>query len=141
MKSPFTVSIVIALAALISSDAVPRAAFAAPAAEDVQVINVAAKKYEFDPATIHVKQGTKVQLKITSTDHAHGMKIQDFPEGDKTMKAGLVFSSGNDCAKAAEGQTTTVEFVAQTSGTYPFRCCVHCGWHHRAMKGEVVVDP
>lgn len=141
MKSPFTVSVVIAMAVCFSSDALPRAASATPAAEGVQVINVTAKKYEFDPATIHVKQGTKVQLKITATDHAHGMKIQEFPEGEKTMKAGLAFSSGNDCAKAEEGQTTTVEFVAQTPGTYPFRCCVHCGWHHRAMKGELVVDP
>lgn len=111
------------------------------AADDVQVINMTAKKYEFDPAAIHVKQGTKVQLKITATDHAHGMKIQEFPEGDKTMKAGLVFSSGNGCSKIEKGQTATVEFVAQAAGTYPFRCCVDCGWHHRAMKGEVVVDP
>jgi len=140
MKSPFTVSVVIALAVCISSDALPRTASAAPAAEGVQVINLTAKKYEFDPATIHVKQGTKVQLKITAADHAHGMKIQEFPEGDSKMKAGLVFTSGNDCAKAEEGQTTTVEFVAQTPGTYPFRCCVHCGWHHGAMKGAVVVD-
>lgn len=141
MKSPFTVSIVIAMAICISSDALPRAASAAPADEGVQVINVTAKKYEFDPGTIHVKQGTKVQLEITATDHAHGMKIQNFPEGDKTMKAGLVFSAGNDCAKIEKGQTATVEFVAQTPGTYPFRCCVDCGWHHRSMKGAVVVDP
>lgn len=139
MKSPFTVSIVIAIAACFSTDALPRAA--SPAPEGVQTISVTAKKYEFDPPTIHVKQGTKVQLKITATDHAHGMKIQEYPEGDKNMKAGLVFSSGNDCTKVEEGKTETLEFTAQTPGTYPFRCCVHCGWHHRSMKGEVIVDP
>ena len=89
-----------------------------------------------------MKQGTRVQLKITAKDHAHGFKITEFPEGaGKDTKPGLVFSSPQDCTKIEEGQTATIEFVAQTPGTYPFRCCVHCGWHHRGMKGEVIVEP
>jgi len=39
------------------------------APESAQVIDVTAKKYEFSPSPIRVKQGTKVQLKITATDH------------------------------------------------------------------------
>ena len=107
-------------------------------AGETQVINVTAKRYEFEPATIRVKQGTRVQLKITSTDHAHGFKVN---ESDAQGKPGLVFSAAQDCTKIEEGKTDTVEFVALTPGTYPFRCCVHCGWHHRAMKGEIVVEP
>jgi hypothetical protein len=34
----------------------------------VQVIEVTAKKYEFNPSPIRVKQVTKVQLKIRATD-------------------------------------------------------------------------
>jgi len=113
----------------------------APPAEGVQVINVTAKKYEFDPPTIRVKQGTKVQLKISATDHAHGFKLSDVPDSSgPSDKPGLVLTSP-DCTKIEQGQSATVEFTAQTPGTYPFRCCVHCGWHHRAMKGEVVVEP
>jgi cytochrome c oxidase subunit 2 len=115
--------------------------FANPASSapgDVQVVNVMAKKYEYSPGTIRVKQGTRVQLKITASDHAHGFKISDVAQDGKP---GLVFSSPQDCTKIEEGKTETVEFVAQAPGTYPFRCCVHCGWHHRAMKGEVVVEP
>ena len=33
-----------------------------PASEGVQVIEVTAKKYEFNPSPVRVKQGTKVQL-------------------------------------------------------------------------------
>lgn len=36
-----------------------------PASEGVQVIEVTAKKYEFDPFPIRAKQGTKVQLNKT----------------------------------------------------------------------------
>jgi len=108
----------------------------------VQVIEVTAKKYEFDSSPIRVKQGAKVQLKITAKDHAHGFTISELADGAAVgSKPGLVFSSPQDCTKIEEGQTATIEFVAQTPGTYSFRCCVHCGWHHRAMKGELIVEP
>ena len=108
----------------------------------VQVIEVTAKKYEFDSSPIRVKQGAKVQLKITAKDHAQGFTISELADGAAVgSKPGLVFSSPQDCTKIEEGQTATIEFVAQTPGTYSFRCCVHCGWHHRAMKGELIVEP
>src|SRR5215471_7814517 len=112
------------------------------APDSVQVIDVTAKKYEFSPSPIRIKQGTKVQLKITATDHAHGFRISPFASGAETKASpGLVFSSAQGCVKIEEGQTETVEFVAQAPGTYPFSCCVHCGWKHRSMKGDLVVEP
>lgn len=126
---------------LASTNAKPSNSSPAPA-DGVQVIAVTAKKYEFDPSPIRVKQGARVQLKITAKDHAHGFKIREFPDNaDNNAKPGLVFSAPHDCTKIEEGQTETVEFVAQTPGTYSFRCCVHCGWHHRGMKGELIVEP
>ena len=119
----------------------------APATTDqgaagAQVIEVTAKKYVFEPNPIHVKQGTRVQLKITATDHAHGFQIELVPEGaDKNATPGLQFSSDKKCYKIEKHQTETVEFVAQTAGTYHFKCCVDCGFHHRSMKGELIVDP
>lgn len=109
---------------------------------NVQIIEVSAKKYEFNPSPIRVKQGSKIQLKITASDHAHGFRISSYPEGTEgARKAGLVFSSAEDCVKIEKGQTATVEFVAQAPGTYPFKCCVHCGWHHRSMTGKLIVEP
>ena len=111
-------------------------------AAGIQVIEVTAKKYAFEPNPIHVKQGTKVQLKITATDHAHGFQIELVPEGsDKNASPGLQFSSDKKCYKIEKHQTETVEFLAQTAGTYRFKCCVDCGFHHRSMKGELIVDP
>ncbi len=107
-----------------------------------QVIEVTAKKYEFSPSPIHVKRGTKVQLKITASDHVHGFRIVTTPEGgDANGKPGLVLASGEGCQRIEKGQTVTVELVAQTPGTYPFKCCVHCGWSHRSMHGELIVEP
>lgn len=143
MRSLLPVSLLMAATLSLTSGTAARSATPSPdTSERVQVIDVTAKKYEFDPSPIRVKQGARVQLKIRATDHAHGFKIKDIAEGtDSKGKAGLVFSSPQDCQKIEEGQTATIEFVAQTPGTYPFRCCVRCGWHHRAMKGELIVEP
>lgn len=114
---------------------------AVPLPENVQAIEVTAKKYEFSPSPIRVKQGTRVQLKITATDHAHGFRITPFASSEGKGSQGLVFSAFPGCVKIEEGHTEIVEFVAQTPGTYAFSCCVHCGWRHRSMKGELIVEP
>jgi cytochrome c oxidase subunit 2 len=109
--------------------------------QNTQVIEVTAKKYEYSPAPIHVKRGMKVQLKITATDHDHGFKIAALPDGAaQNGTPGLVFALTQDCWQLKKGETTTIEFLAQTPGTYTFRCCHTCGVGHRGMKGELVVD-
>lgn len=108
---------------------------------NTQVIDVTAKKYSFTPSPIHVKKGTKVQLRITATDHTHGFKINLYPDGASTKGApGLEFTAPQDCWKISKGQTVTIEFVAKAPGHYPFKCCKFCGFGHMGMKGELVVD-
>ena len=108
----------------------------------VQVIEVTARKYEYSPAPIHVKSGTEIQLKITATDHDHGFSITTVPDGaDSNASAGLVFTSAQECWQLKKGETTTIEFLAQTPGTYSFKCCHTCGFGHRGMKSLLVVDP
>src|SRR5215469_10469316 len=110
-------------------------------AQQTQVVELKAKKYEFDPSPVHVKAGTKVQLKITALDHDHGFKIAAYPDGaESNGTPGLVFTSAQDCLLLKKGETTTVEFITQTHGTYPFRCCHKCGLGHSGMKGELIVE-
>jgi cytochrome c oxidase subunit 2 len=109
--------------------------------QGAQVIEVAAKKYEYSASPIHVKSGSKVQLKITASDHDHGFKIAAVPDGAATNgTAGLIFTSSQDCWQLKKGETTTIDFLAQTPGSYTFRCCHTCGLGHKGMKGQIVVD-
>jgi heme/copper-type cytochrome/quinol oxidase subunit 2 len=109
--------------------------------QDVQVIEITAKKYEYSASPIHVKVGTKVQLKINAIDHDHGFKIETVPDGaSSTGTAGLIFTSAQDCWQLRKGETTVIEFLANTPGTYMFRCCHTCGLGHRGMKGEIIVE-
>ena len=129
-----------------SAPSAKAAAAASPAApspkpDDVQVIEVTAKKYEFNPSPIRVKVGARVQLKVTATDHVHGVKLSEIADGADKGKPGLVFSSPQECLRIEKGQTQTLEFTAQAAGTYSIRCCVHCGLDHRSMKGQLVVEP
>ena len=119
----------------------PKASTVVAQDQNAQVIELVAKKYEFSPAPIHVKAGSMVRLKIIAVDHDHGFKIAASGDGDKPHgKDGLIFASPQDCWQLKKGETTTIEFLAQTSGTYTFRCCHTCGLGHRGMKAQIVVD-
>ena len=109
--------------------------------QDVKVIEITAKKYEYSTSPVHVKAGTKVQLKITAIDHDHGFKIGNVPDGASSNdKPGLVFASDQECWQLKNGETTMIEFVAQTPGTYSFKCCHTCGLGHKGMKGQIIVE-
>jgi cytochrome c oxidase subunit II len=97
----------------------------APATAGGDTIQVTAKKYEFDPAVITVKQGQHVKLVITATDRDHGFKLAAY-NIDQRLK---------------EGVATPVEFTADKAGTFPFECSVVCGLGHHRMKGKLVVEP
>jgi cytochrome c oxidase subunit 2 len=110
--------------------------------EDVQVVEITAKKYEYSTSPVHVKVGTKVQLKITATDHDHGFKIGTAPDGASSGdKSGLIFTSEQECWELKKGETTTIEFLPKTPGTYTFKCCHTCGLGHKGMKGQIIVEP
>lgn len=109
--------------------------------QNAQVIELVAKKYEYSNSPVHVKSGTKVQLKITASDHDHGFKIAAVPDGaQRNGPDGLVFSSAQECWQLKKGETTTIEFLAQTPGTYTFKCCHTCGLGHKGMKGQIIVE-
>ena len=111
--------------------------------QEVQVIEMSAKKYEYSRSPIRVKRGSKVQLRITALDRTHGIKINLSPDGsDQKNDSGLIFSSNNDdCFRLEKGIPTVVEFVARRPGTYSFHCCNRCGIGHGGMKGQIVVEP
>lgn len=109
--------------------------------QSVRVIEVSAKKYEFTPNEIHVKKGTKVQLKVHSVDEPHGIKLSVHPKGSKDKPSpGLLFSDPAGNGKVEKDEDQVLEFVAERVGTYEFECAKFCGFGHRRMKGKLVVE-
>ncbi len=91
--------------------------------ENVTEIAMLAKKWEFAPKTITLKKGRKVRLSISSADVDHSFTLPAF----------------NIDARLTAGESTVVEFMPDTVGTFPFTCAVYCGAGHGDMRGEVTV--
>ncbi len=142
LRTAMHVSFLCLLAGLVGAAGFSRPEGTSQAEQNVQVIEMTAKKYEYSQTPIRVKKGAKVQLKITALDKTHGFKISEFPDGaDAKGTPGLAFTSPQDCWTLEKGTATVIEFVAQTPGTYSFKCCKFCGFGHGRMKGQLIVEP
>ena len=90
----------------------------------VHEIHVTLRKYEFSPSSLHVKKGERVRLVLTTVDHDHGFKLDEFDINQKVAK----------------GTTATVELTVDKAGIFQFHCSNVCGLGHRSMKGTLVVE-
>jgi cytochrome c oxidase subunit 2 len=113
-------AVVLAVGLLLRAQETPK-----PPETPVHEIKISAKKYEYSPSEIRVKQGEHVRLLITATDRKHGFEIKDL--GIKT-----------DLLK---GKETVVEFTAEKAGTYQIKCSSFCGLGHGGMRAKLVVEP
>ena len=91
---------------------------------DLKVFTVEAKNYSFIPATITVKKGDKVKITLTGAEGLHDFKIDEFNVATKRITG---------------GQTDSVEFTADKTGTFEYYCSVG---NHRAMGmvGKITVE-
>ena len=88
-------------------------------------IPIQAESFAFNPGVIHVNRGDRVMIELTSLDVVHGIHLDTY---------GLSVMSD-------PGQTVTMSFTADKSGTFRFRCSVTCGALHPFMIGKLKVGP
>lgn len=86
-------------------------------------VEVKAKRYAFEPAEITVKKGESVELRLTSADVAHGLRIRE-------LKIDV---------RANKGRTATTTFTPDTPGTFVGHCSVFCGSGHGQMTFTIHV--
>lgn len=98
----------------------PRAKAADRPVHEVQIV---ARKFAFEPSTIHVIAGEPVRLVIRSEDGTHGFAIPK-------LKIDVHISK--------TGDPVTVEFTAPPAGQYPIACSEFCGSGHGQMKAALV---
>ena len=123
------------------SDGIAAPANAPQVDANTKTIEISAKKYDFSPSEIRVAKGTHVELKVHSVDDTHGVKLDVYPEGAKDKGApGLVFDHPDQNGKVSKGTDQVLDFVAQTPGSYDFKCAKFCGFGHDKMKGKLIVE-
>jgi heme/copper-type cytochrome/quinol oxidase subunit 2 len=100
----------------------PVPASAGPVTHEVTMV---ADQFAFDPPVLRVNRGDRVLLTLQAADVVHGFYLDGY---------GIE-------ARVEPGVSQRVEFVADRTGKYRYRCSVSCGTLHPFMIGELVVSP
>ena len=93
------------------------------AAGQGRVVDVVARKFEFDPPEIRARKGEPLTLRFTAPEVPMGANFADFH-----ARVDIV-----------PGQVATLQFVPDRAGTFTFVCDVFCGSGHEDMSGTLVV--
>lgn len=88
-----------------------------------RTFRIDAHQFAYSPSELKVNAGDKVTLELVSNDVVHGLYVDDY----------------NISVEADPGQTATLSFVADTAGSFRFRCNVTCGAMHPFMIGKLTV--
>ena len=92
--------------------------------EDVVEVDVEGGSFYFEPSELIVKKGQTVRVNFTAVDAMHDFNLDEFNVDGTVVK---------------EGESTTVEFVADQAGDFEYYCSVG---QHRAngMVGTLTVE-
>lgn len=93
------------------------------ATQEVREFQVIARRYAFSPSRLEVNQGDLVKISLMTEDIPHTLTIDAY----RVSK------------RATPGRSATIEFVADSPGTYPFYCSLTAEDGCRKMRGELVV--
>jgi heme/copper-type cytochrome/quinol oxidase subunit 2 len=88
-------------------------------------VTVVARQFAFDPPVLRVNRGDRVRLVVRAADVVHGLFIDGY---------------GRE-VRVEPGISQRMEFVAERTGKFRYRCSVTCGTLHPFMTGELIVSP
>ena len=88
-----------------------------------RTFRIDARQFAYSPSELQVNAGDTVTLQLVSNDVVHGLYVD-----------------GYDLSVEADpGQTATLTFTANKTGSFRFRCNVTCGAMHPFMIGKLTV--
>jgi cytochrome c oxidase subunit 2 len=90
-----------------------------------RTIEITARQFAYEPATVHVNRGDTITFHLESLDAPHGLSVDGYDVN----------------IQAEPGKSASVTFIADKEGTFKFRCSVSCGALHPFMIGELNVEP
>jgi cytochrome c oxidase subunit II len=92
--------------------------------DEPRIIEITARRFAFEPASIEASIGEHLQLVVRSADGVHGLEI-------KKLKIKKEVPRG--------GEPVTIDFTATTEGTFPILCSEYCGKGHTDMTGMLII--
>lgn len=107
-----------------SAQELQEAAAATFSSGDVKEFFVEAYQFAYEPSEIRVKKGDTVRIHLHTRDVGHSLNLKD-------LNVNIMANPGADGVR---------EFVADTAGSFAWRCTLPCGSGHRDMKGMLIVE-
>lgn len=101
----------------------PASEKASTANTNAKVFNVEAFQFSYTPATIEVKKGDTITIKLSTKDVPHSLAIADYNVNVQAYPD-------------APGEQT---FIVDKAGEFSWRCKIPCGSEHTGMKGKLIV--
>ena len=90
------------------------------------MVSIVTERFAFSPSRIRVKQGSLVELVVTSDDTDHGFRLP---------------GANVDVAIPQQGKgEVRIRFLANKKGVFPFECSRPCGAGHNLMRGSIEVE-
>lgn len=90
-----------------------------------QIIEVKAHQFAYEPGIIEVNKGDHITIILESEDVVHGLYLDGYEIETNTLL----------------GENSSISFIADRTGKFPFRCSVTCGNFHPYMVGWLIVNP
>ena len=97
----------------------------AASAPQARTIEISARQFAYEPATVHVNRGDTLTFHLESLDAAHGLSVDGYDVN----------------IQAEPGKSASITFSVDKEGTFKFRCSISCGALHPFMIGELNVEP
>jgi heme/copper-type cytochrome/quinol oxidase subunit 2 len=119
MNSRFSLLLILAAGLAVAFAPLPDST----ATPQARTFRVDARQFAYSPSELRVNPGDTVTLELVSTDVVHGIYIDGY----------------DISVEADPGQTQTLTFLADKSGSFRFRCNVTCGAMHPFMIGKLTV--
>jgi heme/copper-type cytochrome/quinol oxidase subunit 2 len=107
-----------------------------------RAFTITARQYAYDPSTITVNKGDRVQIRLASTDVTHGFYLEGYDIDAKVRREDPTFWLRRPSQKGAAYQPVQeITFAANRMGKFHYRCSITCGYMHPFMNGVLIVRP
>lgn len=103
---------------------------------------ITAHKYAYEPEVLRVNRGDRVRIRLVTKDVTHGFYLEGYDVDAKVRPHNPTFWLRRP-SKREESyeEVEEINFVANRSGKFRYRCSITCGYMHPFMQGELIVSP
>jgi len=123
---PATLTIILLLVMSYGQEGPTQSSHKTGQSREIQKVRVVAERFNFTPSKIKVKEGTLLEITLTSDDTFHGFRMPS--------------AKINQVIPARGRGSVKVVFDAKEKGSYAFECSRPCGAGHTMMRGVIIVE-